>query len=676
MFIFPTKALAQDQLGRLSRWAQSEESLGKVLKAATYDGDTPSSQRAKIRRNASVILTNPDMLHQGILPYHTKWADFLRNLRYVILDEAHTYRGIFGSQVANVLRRLNRLLEFHGAACQYICCSATIGNPKELADTLTGRDLELIDRDGSPRGRKSFVLWNPPYVDQARIARRSANIEGKRLFTELIRNKVQTIVFCKARAVAELIYKYALDEFRQANENDLADKIKPYRGGYLPKDRREIEKELFSGKLLGVCATTALELGIDVGTLDAAVLVGYPGTISSAWQQAGRAGRRSDQSLAILVAYNDPIDQYMMHHPDYFFSRDVERAIIDPDNLHILANQLSCAAFEMPLAKDDGRYFGEVFSAIVEHLTENEQLLQQIADRWYYGSSEFPSAKVNLRTISESTYAIVDRTSGQNTAIGSIDSISAPEQLYPGAVYLHEGTSYLVSELDQPNQVAYIKQADVNYYTQPILRSRSHVIDEEGTVKSPHGKVGFGRLKVAWQTIGFKKIKFYSMDLLGQDALEMPELDLDTRGLWYTPDDAVFEAVTDAGYVPIQALSGLRNLMIWALPILAMSDPQDIGGQVNCSSFAKPTIVLYDRYLGGLGFCRRAFDDFGGLLRLARQIVVECSCEGGCPSCVGLPLLRVPIHQDPDLQFQQEIPDKEATTFLLEHLKNTHWSDQ
>lgn len=673
MYIFPTKALAQDQLARLKRWAGYNEALKQAVRPATYDGDTPSSQRTRIRKQASIILTNPDMLHQGILPYHAKWSEFLRNLRWLVIDEMHIYRGIFGSQVANVLRRLDRVLEFHGAECRYIGCSATIGNPQELGELLTGRKLDVIEKDGSPRGKKYFVLWNPPFVDDGRVVRRSANIEGKRLFTELVRSGVQTIVFTRARVVAELIYKYAVEEFRQHNENELGKRIKPYRGGFLPEERRQIEQQLFSGKLMGVSATTALELGIDVGSLDAAVLVGYPGTVSSAWQQAGRAGRRSEQSLAILVAYNDPIDQYLMHHPDYFFSRNVERAIVDPSNPHILASQLACAAFELPLAADDGHFFGPKFASTLEALAGEEGQLRRIVDRWYHASSTFPAAHVNLRTISESSYAVVDASGKENQVIGSIDSTSAPEQLYPGAVYLHEGRSYVVSELDLATRVAMVKPAEVDYYTQPVLHSRSEILADEAQATGPCGAVTFGRVKVIWQTVAFKKLKFYTMEVVGQDALDLPELDLDTRGLWFLPDESIWDEVRDAGYVPIQALSGLRNLMIWSLPILAMCDPQDIGGQINVNRFQRPAIILYDRYLGGLGFSRRGFDEFETLLKLAHQIVAECTCEGGCPSCVGLPLLRAPIHQDPDLQGRPEIPDKEGTLFLLERFREREW---
>ncbi|MFA5864297.1 MAG: DEAD/DEAH box helicase [Phycisphaerae bacterium] len=668
MLIFPTKALAQDQLATLNRWIGYDETLQKNIRVATYDGDTPSSARGKIRRSANIILTNPDMLHQGILPYHAKWADFFHNLRFVVIDELHSYRGIFGSQFANVLRRLTRLLEFHGGRSQFVCSSATIGNPLDFAEGLTGRPMELIDDDGSPRGEKFFVFWNPPYVDPSHLVRRSANIEAKRLFTDLVRFGSQSIVFTRARVVAEIIYKYAKEEFHNQNENDLAEKIRAYRGGYLPEDRRAIEKLLFTGKLRGVCATNALELGIDVGSLDAAILVGYPGTISSAWQQAGRAGRRAAQSLAILVAYNDPIDQYIMHHPEYFFNRDVERVIIDPNNTHILANHLACAAFELPLTPTDDKYFGPAYAQILETISQDNPDLHKIADQVHWASSEFPARNVNLRTISESTFTIIDTTGGQDRSIGSIDGISAPEQLYPSAVYLHEGESFVVKNLDLAEKVAYVKKTNVDYYTQPILTSSARALHEEQSEDFAFGKLGFGGLEVSWQTIAFKKIKFYTMEMIGQEALDLPSQSLRTRGFWFLPAKETLEALGDAGHLPAGGLAGLRNLLIWALPILAICDPKDLGGQVNFAGFGSPALIVYDRYLEGLGFARRGFESFTELLRLAEQILKECSCETGCPSCVGLPQLRPPLHQDPGLEMGMEIPDKQATAFLLERI--------
>jgi DEAD/DEAH box helicase domain-containing protein len=668
MYLFPTKALAQDQLATLQRWIASSPDLKSRLRAATYDGDTPSSARNKIRTSANIILTNPDMLHQSILPYHAKWAAFFRNLRYIVIDELHMYRGIFGSQFANVLRRLSRLLEFHGGKCQFICASATIGNPRELAERLIQRPVEVVDNDGSPRGDKYFVFWNPPYTDASHLARRSSNIEAKKLFTDLIRFGSQTIVFTRARVVAELIYRYARQELIDAGGTELADSIRAYRGGYLAEDRREIEKLLFTGQLRGVAATNALELGIDVGSLDAAIMVGFPGSISSAWQQAGRSGRRSSESLAILVAGGGPIDQYLMHHPDYFFNRDVERAIIDPDNPHILAGHLTCAAFELPLVSEDKKYFGPVYARILDHLTHENPDMHTIADHTHWASAEFPASKVNLRTVGQNTFAIVDTTAGGNTTIGTLDRIAALEQLYPAAVYLHDGRSFIVTDLSVADAVAKVEETTVDYYTQPIISSGSRVLHQQETKTYPFGEIGLGELEVNWQTTGYKRIKFYTQETISIEPLSLPPQYLNTQGFWLLPSEEIFAALTDAGYIPLTALAGLRNLFAWSLPLLAMCDPGDISAQINVASFNTPAIVLYDRYLGGLGFAKRGFENFSQLLSLAVRILTDCPCEDGCPSCVGVRQITSALPGNGQMFSAIESPDKPATVFLLEQL--------
>ncbi len=663
LYLFPTKALAQDQLATLNRWIDRVPSIKNKLRVATYDGDTSSASRAKIRSNANIILSNPDMLHQSILPYHAKWGEFFRNLRFIVIDELHMYRGIFGSQFANVLRRLARILDFHGGQCRFICASATIGNPKELAQNLIGRSVEMIDDDGSPRGEKTFVFWNPPYVDRSSMVRRSANIEAKDLFTSLIRSGSQSIVFTRARVVAELIYRYACDELNETGESELADRIRAYRGGYLPEDRREIEKMLFSGRLRGVCATNALELGIDVGSLDASIMVGFPGTISSAWQQAGRAGRRNADSLAVLVAYNDPIDQYIMNHPDYFFSREVENAVIDPDNPHILAGHLACAAFELALTQEDERYFGQAFTRALSSAND----LHKIADHYHYANAKFPAARVNLRTVSDDTFTIIDNTDDRNQIIGTLDSHSAIKQLYPAAVYLHEGQTYVVRNLDLVEHVAYVRESQVDYYTQSIIGGSSRVLSEEQNDNYFACRLGYGSLEVNWQTVGYKKIKFYSMEMIGQEPLDLPSQSLRTKGFWFLPSREILSDLSDAGYVPVTALVGLRNLLASALPLLAMCDPNDIAAQLNLSGFVSPAILIYDNYIDGLGFARRGFEKFPRLLAMARQILADCTCENGCPSCVGVAAQRA--NTTIADQINLEIPDKSATAFLLEILE-------
>ncbi|MHC4985321.1 MAG: DEAD/DEAH box helicase [Planctomycetota bacterium] len=651
MYLFPTKALAQDQAGLLQKWA-ADPALAEALRPAVYDGDTPSHARTRIRNKASLILTNPDMLHVGILPYHGKWHEFLRNLKYVVVDEVHTYRGIFGSHVAGVLRRLFRLCEHYGSRPQVICSSATIANPVGLSSELTGREMTLIDSDGSPRGRKHFVLWNPPFVGEENVLRRSGNIEAVELLSRLVKENTQTIVFTRSRVAAELIYKYAADNLTHERATELAERIRPYRGGYLPTERREIEKALFSGELLGVVATNALELGIDVGALDAALLVGFPGTICSTWQQAGRAGRSSQDSLVVLIAYEDPIDQFLMRHPDYLFAASHEHAVVDPANPHILSGQLSCACFEKPLTDADEAYFGPLVRQVAEICAEDGEM-KQIDDRYYWSSSEYPAKSTNLRVMGNDTYAIADITGqGGHRVIGQVDSISAPELVYPNAVYLHEGQSY------------------VDYYTQPVLSSHCRLgeIDERRPWRG--GELIFTPADVTWQTIAFKKIKYYTMEMVGQTELDLPSQTLPTTACGWDVGEVIRDGLSQGGFNPYQGLLGVRNLMLAALPSLAMCDRRDIGGIVDSSNLGVPVIVIYDRYPGGLGFAQKGYELTDTWLDICAEIVRGCPCRDGCPSCVGLANLRPAIHGDPDLgNTSAPVPDKNATILLLHLLE-------
>jgi DEAD/DEAH box helicase domain-containing protein len=665
MYLFPTKALTQDQLATLQRWVQ-DEALSDRLRPAVYDGDTPSHSRSRIRCDASIILTNPDMLHVGILPYHGRWHAMLRNLRYVVVDELHAYRGIFGSQVACVLRRLLRLCEHYGSRPQIVCCSATIANPLELAEKLTGRRMTLIDDDGSPRGRKYFVLWNPPFLDLDNMVRRSANIEAMELLRELVRRRTQTIVFAKSRVAAELIYKYAAEAL--AGEGDLADRIRPYRGGYLPKQRRAIEKDLFSGRLLAVSATNALELGIDVGRLDAAILVGFPGTICSTWQQAGRAGRSSQDSLVLLVGYNEPVDQYLMRHPEYLFGAGHEHGVIDPYNPYILASQLACACFEKPLEPSDSDYFGPLVEQVAGICCEEGQM-KSIDGRFYWSTSEFPAKTASLRTISPDTYTIADISQG-GKVIAQVDSISAPELVYPNAIYLHEGQSYLVKDLDSQAKVAKVAAVEVDYYTQPVQASSCRLGEAAEIKSAAAGWLAFGPCDVTWQTIAFRKIKYYTMELVGQDQLDLPSQTLSTTACWWVLDEKPRAAVAEAGFNPIEALVGLRNLMLSSLPSLAMCDRRDISGLVDSSNLGIPTVIVYDRYSGGLGFAQKGYELIDTWLEMCREIVRECPCQLGCPSCVGLANLRPPVHHDPDVMGGYPVPNKQATLVLLNAIQN------
>jgi DEAD/DEAH box helicase domain-containing protein len=665
LYLFPTKALAQDQMKTLRQWQQAAPDILAALRPAIYDGDTPRSDRRKIRTDANLILSNPDMLHVGILPYHGRWAAFLRQLEYVIVDELHTYRGIFGSNVAMVLRRLARICEHYGAHPKFIGASATVANPQELAARLTGRDCRLIAADGSPRGPRSFVLWNPPETSPDHLSRRSANMEATELLVRLVEEGAATIVFTKARVVAELVYRYAVEELEKGRHKALAARLRAYRGGYLPEERRAIEKALFDGELLGVISTNALELGIDVGGLDAAVLVGFPGTIASTWQQSGRAGRSEAESLTVLVAYNDPIDQYLIRHPDYFFRQSVEHGIIDAGNKFILARHLACAAVELPLDDSDQARFGPA-TADIRAILRADGKVRSIRGRDYWSSTEMPAQQTNLRHIGDSTVTIVDITGGGERVLGSVDATSAPELVYPQGIYLHDGESYQVRSLDLAGQVARVERADTDYYTQPVLADQCRIVEE--LQSKPLGRAAtawFGELEVTWKTTAFKKIKYYTMENIGQTALDLPELNLPTTGVWIVPDVELISDVIRLGANPVEGLVGIRNVMLVTLPVLAMCDRKDLSGYCNSAGTGVPTMYVYDRFLGGLGFSQKGYELVEQWLAMCRRVLDECPCQGGCPSCVGLANLRPPLHQDPDITGGYAIPDKAAAREIL-----------
>ncbi|MBE3068936.1 MAG: DUF1998 domain-containing protein, partial [Planctomycetes bacterium] len=467
--------------------------------------------------------------------------------------------------------------------------------------------------------------------------------------------------------VAELVYRYARERLAKTDKA-LAAKVRAYRGGYLPEERREIEQALFTGRILGIASTNALELGIDVGTLDASILVGFPGTIASTWQQAGRAGRGRHQSLSVLIAYNDPIDQYLLNHPDYFFGRPVEQGVVDPQNPFILASHLGCAAAELPLAPEDADLFGPAAAQVAEGLA-GDGCLTRLDDRYYWSSPESPSQKTDLRTISNDTFTIVRTDGGRHEAIGQVDSISAPELVYPGAIYLHEGESHQVRRLDFDGKVAYVERAETDYYTQPVLSDTCHIRHERERKALGGLTACFGDLTVTWATVAFKKIKYYTGENLGQTALDLPSQTLETTGLWLIPEAEAMEDVRGMGLKAVEGLVGVRNLALVCLPMLAMCDRRDLSGIVESAGTGRPTAFLYDRFLGGLGFAEKGYELVADLLAMCHRLAAECPCESGCPSCVGLANLRPPLHQDPDLTHGYAIPSKEAAMALLARLR-------
>lgn len=668
LYLFPTKALAQDQLRSLNELGcniegtRSRKPAPLPVSIGSYDGDTPQARRSKLRQQAQIILTNPDMLHVGILPNHALWAGFFRNLRYVVIDEAHTYRGVFGSQVACVLRRLRRVAALYGSTPQFIATSATIANPGQHFAALTSLDGQVIDSDGSPAGPRTFALWNPPFVDKAKTTRRSANGEATSLFTTLVENQTRTIVFTRARKVAELILRYARAELSKEGRGkkpprgappvdfapsaaSLADRIAAYRAGYTPEQRRQIEADLFSGKLIGVTATNALELGIDVGGLDAAVLVGYPGTIASLWQQAGRAGRGSEPSLAVLIGQDNPLDQYFMRHPADLFGRPHEHALIDPDNLYVLERHLPCAAVEVPLTNlatadrfDDEALFGPGFVPAMVRL-EQQGALEFYGDRWtYHGALPHPAEAVNLRSMGGSRFALLDEAR-QNRILEEIESSSAPQRVHPGAVYLHQGESYLVTRFDAELGFAVLRPAEVDYYTTPREWSDVRIIRSLQHRPIPGGYAYFGQVRTTSQVIGYRRLRHYSEEVLGEEMLELPQTTFETAALWWDVAPEIAAACQRRGLDFLGGIHAAEHACIGILPLFAMCDRWDIGGLSTPRHADTDTaqIFIYDGFPGGVGIAERGFADLPALWRATYEVIAACPCEAGCPSCIQSP---------------------------------------
>ncbi len=673
LYLFPTKALAQDQMKGLLELTGNSELA--AIRCGVYDGDTPTAQRRRIKAEANLVLSNPDMLHASILPYHPKWARFFSSLRYIVIDEVHSYRGMLGAHVACVLRRLLRVCEHYGSRPVFLTASATIANPGEFVSRLIGRDVAVINSDGAPRGAKYFALWNPqpqgsPSGKIDSLSRRSATDDAVDLMIEAILDDAQALTFTRTRQATELVHRYVREALEERH-SPLAKKVRAYRGGYLPNERRAIEQQLFSGKLRGVAATNALELGIDIGSLDVTLLAGYPGTIASTWQQAGRSGRRHDESLAVLLAGNDPVDQYLMRHPKYFFEQSPEHAVVDPENPYVLANHLKAAAFELPLNAADAERFGPLAQPLADALCGTGEL-SEVGGRYYFVGVSNPSARISLRHMSDNTFSIVLREKGaENEVIANVDSISAPELVYPEAVYLHNGESYFVRELDLQGKVAYVERHEMDYYTQAVLESQV-TIQGERKMSQALGQVllAYGDVDVTWQTVAFKKIKFNTRENIGQGPVDIPAQTLSTTAVWLAPDDSVRAAMKSAGYRASEGLVGLRNLAVVALPMVAMCDSRDLGGVVDSKNLGRSAMILYDRYPGGLGYAEKGLHQMASVLAICHEMARECGCEGGCPSCVGLPNLRPAIHSDPDLTRGYPMPNKAATVRLLELLQD------
>ena len=630
LYLFPTKALAQDQLRGLANLTAPPF---PPLQCATFDGDTPQSERSEIKKHAQIVITNPDMLHLGMLPNHKSWSKFFRQLKYVVLDESHIYRGVFGSHVSNVLRRLRRICALYNANPLFICSSATIGNSQEHVERLVGLPFEIIEKDGSPHGGKDFVFWNPPFIDQARSSRRSANSEASYLFTELVRHKIRTLTFTRTRKLTELIYSYSRDQLGP----DLAKKIKPYRGGYLAEDRRKIERELFDGELTGVVATTALELGIDIGDLEATVLTGYPGSIASAWQQAGRSGRKSNNSLSFLVGSDSPLDQYFMRYPEAFFGKRYESALTNPSNPYVLKPHLLCAAWELPLTGNDTKYFGTDFTRVRDEL-EQEGLLKNQNKRWYViPTIAYPAENVNIRSTFSHQYTVLDTSKG-NRLLETVDATIAMSQLHPGAIYLHQGESYLVTELDITAHVAFVEHTNITYYTQAreitdlritkVIRKKNCGVD-----------VCLGNVEVTSNVVGYRKKMQYTEQVIGEEPLEMPPQSIDTMAIWFDVPDTAITQIEDARLDFPGGLHAVEHAAIGMLPLFALCDRNDIGGVSTPlhPDTGKPQIFIHDAHPGGGGIAEKGFEVINRLWEVTLKTIEECPCEDGCPSCIQSP---------------------------------------
>jgi DEAD/DEAH box helicase domain-containing protein len=651
LYIYPTKALAQDQARKLS-------ALGlRQLRHAIYDGDTPREDRPQIRRRANLILTNPDMLHIGVLPHHKSWGDFLARLGWVVVDEAHTYRGVFGSHVANVLRRLRRVARRYGASPRFILASATIANPVELAERLVGEPFRLVDSDGAPRAGRRIGIWNPPVIDARSMTRRSVLSEAAELLADLVIEGVRTICFLRSRRGIELIQRFARARLEELGHPQLAERMAPYRAGYTPQQRREIEARLAAGELLAVVTTDALELGIDIGELDAAICVTFPGTVASLRQMWGRAGRRSE-GLALYVAGEDALDQFFCRHPDEFLGRPVEAAILDHQNERIQLAHLLAAAYELPLSDADANVFGERWRERADTLVALGELRRGREGRYLPRGPRFPAGDISLRSASPDSVAIVEASSGE--LLGAAEAERAFTTVHPGAVYLHLGRSYEVRELDIEARRAIVEGFEGDWYTQP--KKETEVFIEEIVAKSddrvggaPGIELFFGEVSVTEQVLAFQRKRLSDHQVIDMEGLELPETNFPTQALWYVLGDEHVGPGVLPPEVLLGALHAAEHCQIAVLPLLAMCDRWDIGGLSTNVHFqtGRPTIFIYDGYPGGVGIARRGFEQFELLVADAAKLIGECPCADGCPSCVQSPKcgnLNEPLHKQGALE--------------------------
>ncbi|TYS58203.1 DEAD/DEAH box helicase [Sutcliffiella horikoshii] len=628
LYLFPTKALAQDQKSELNEIITQ---MGVPINSYTYDGDTAPTIRQKVRKAGHVVITNPDMLHSAILPHHTKWVSLFENLEYIVIDELHTYRGVFGSHVANVIRRLKRICKFYGSNPTFICTSATIANPKELAQELTGESFELINNNGAPSSKKHIVFYNPPIVNKPLNIRRSATLEVRKLAAEFLQEKIQTIVFAKSRVRVEILLTY----LKELVKNQLGEKsLQGYRGGYLPTQRRAIEKGLRNGEIYGVISTNALELGVDIGQLQVCIMTGYPGTIASAWQQAGRAGRRQGEAVIVMVASSNPLDQYVIQHPEFFLKSNPESARINPNNLVILVDHIKCAAYELPFKEGD-TFDGVELEDILDYLTE-ERVLHENGGKWHWMNDAFPAHNISLRSASQENVIIIDQSSEPaNKVIGEMDRFSSMTLLHDEAIYLHQGVQYQVEKLDWEEKKAFVREVNVDYFTDANLAVSLDVLEVDKQTDYQAGTISFGDVSVRAMATIFKKIKFETHENIGSGPIYLPEEELQTSATWITLEEEITERLK--GDDLEKSLLGIAHALKHVTPLLLMCEPMDmqVVPQVKSTHDEKPVVYFYDRYPGGVGLSEKAYDYINELLTSASELIGNCPCRSGCPSCIG-----------------------------------------
>jgi DEAD/DEAH box helicase domain-containing protein len=675
LYLFPTKALAQDQVAAIHDFNIASDGVGGSdgVRAYTFDGDTPGDARKAVRIRGDIVVTNPDMLHQGILPHHTKWAQLFESLRYVVIDELHSYRGVFGSHVANLIRRLKRIARFYGVEPRFILCSATIANPQDLASELIGEAVTLVAKSGAPRGKKHLLLWNPPVVNSELGLRASARSQTRLVAGEALRMRLKTIVFAQTRLMVEVLTKYLKDRFDRDPRR--SPRVKAYRGGYLPTERRATERQLRTGHIDCVVSTSALELGVDIGHLDACVLNGYPGTVAGTWQRLGRAGRRDRPSLGVLIATSWPLDQYLVRNPDFFLGASPEHARIDPDQLLILLDHIRCAAFE--LAFRDGEAFGK--RQVQEFLAylEQEQVLHHEDGQWHWMTDSYPANSVSLRTVAEGNFVVIDISAGAKKIIAEVDYSSAPVTLYEGAIYMVQSQPWQVEKLDWVGRKAFVRQTRADYYTDAIDYTRLKILDRAAKIRAERRACSHGEVHLVRRVAGYKKVRYYTHENVGYGQVNLPDQEMHTTAVWWQVENDALAAAFPSRWQALDGFLGAAYAMHFVAALLTMTEHRDLGravGNADTTWFStvgvhgrgqlrtaagdavelvdpsvqfQPTVFLYDNYPGGIGLAATLFDLETELVRRAHRLVAACSCRRGCPACIGPILGSEREQQDP-----------------------------